>query len=101
MKGNTEKCRLMLSTGGSNQIQIGNLLIENSLCEKLLGVKFDYELTFDQHVKSLCKKANIKLKVKACRIPSAHTPPVDLLYARHWYFGACPPENTLFSFHNF
>ena len=35
MKGNTEKCPFILITGDSNQIQIGNLLIENSLCEKM------------------------------------------------------------------
>ena len=46
----------MLSTGDSNQIQIGNLLIENSLRKKLLDVKLDYKLIFDQHVKSLWKK---------------------------------------------
>ena len=52
----------MLSTEDSNQIQIGNSLIENSLCEKVLGVKLDYKLTFDQHVKSLCKKSKCKIK---------------------------------------
>lgn len=73
MKGDTKKCQLKLSTGDSNQIQIENSLIKHSLCEKLLGVKFDYKLTFDQRVKSLGKKANAKLKVSACRIPSALT----------------------------
>ena len=53
MKGNTYKCHLILSTGDSNQIQIGNSLIKGGLCEELLGVKFDHKLTFDQHFKSL------------------------------------------------
>ena len=57
MKGNTEKCHLMLSAGDSNQIQIENSLIKGSLCEKILGVKFDDKLTFDQHFKSLCPNA--------------------------------------------
>ena len=41
------------------------LLIKVSLCEKLLGIKFDHELTFDQYFKSLCKIANAKLKTLA------------------------------------
>ena len=39
MKGNTCKCHLILlilRTGDSNQIQIENSLIKNSLCEKIL-----------------------------------------------------------------
>ena len=39
--------------------------MKNSICEKLFGIKFDYQLTFDQHVKILYKKANAKLKVFA------------------------------------
>ena len=70
MKGNTYKCHLtllILSTGDSNQIQIENSdsLIKSKLCENHLGVQFYYQLTFDQHVKSLCKKANAKVKVFA------------------------------------
>ena len=66
MKGNTYKYHLILlilRTGDSNQIFIENLLMKNSLCEKCFAVKFDYQLTFDQHAKILCKKANAKLKV--------------------------------------
>ena len=37
MRDNTEKYNLMLSTGDSNQIEIGNSLIK--------GVRFDHELT--------------------------------------------------------
>ena len=68
VKGNTYKCHLillMLRTVDSNQIQIANSLIKNSLFEKLFGVKFDHQLTFDQHVKSFCKEANAKLEVFA------------------------------------
>ena len=70
MKGNTYKCYLtllILSTGDSNQIQIENSdsLIKSKLCENHLGVQFYYQLTFHQHVKSLCKKANAKVKVFA------------------------------------
>ena len=56
---------LILLARGSNQIQIKNSLIKSSLCKNLLGVKFDHQLTFEQHVKSLCKKINTKLKIFA------------------------------------
>ena len=50
-----------VQTRDSNQIQFENSFIKSSLCEKLLGVKFDHQSTFDQHIKSLCEKAYTKL----------------------------------------
>ena len=40
-------------------------MVKISTCEKLLRVKTDYKLTFDNHVANLCKKANNKLKALA------------------------------------
>ena len=57
MKQNTGKCRLIMSTENAPELQIGDSLITTSNCEKLLEVKIDYKLTFDEHVKSLCKKS--------------------------------------------
>ena len=56
MKDSTGKCYLILTTWDLNQIQIRNSLIQGSLCKKFHSIKFDHELTFDQHVKSLWKK---------------------------------------------
>ena len=53
MKGNTDK---------SVVFQFGGSLIQRSDCEKMLGVKIDYKLNFDKHVKTLCSKANNKLR---------------------------------------
>ena len=58
MKGNTDKYHLIMSTKNTPELQIGDSLIKTS-SEKLLGVKIDYKLTFDENVKSLCKKAEI------------------------------------------
>ena len=69
MEGNAYKCHLLLNTGDSNQIQIENSLIKGGVCEKLLGVKFDHKLTFDQDVKCFSKKANVKLKALAKFVP--------------------------------
>ena len=60
-----------IRTGDSNQIQIENSLIKSS--EKLLGIKFDQQLpldqqlSFDQHIKSLFEKANVK-KTESVRV---------------------------------
>ena len=40
-------------------------MVKISTCEKLLRVKTDYKLTFDNHAANLCKKANNKLKALA------------------------------------
>ena len=69
MKGNTYKCHLIRSTENAPELQIDDSLIKASSCEKLLGVKIDYKLTFDEHVKSLCKKENKKLRALARAAP--------------------------------
>ena len=43
------------------KIELDDYKIENSTCEKLLGVHFDNRLTFDYHISELCKKASKKL----------------------------------------
>ena len=45
----------------SSEMKIGNSLIKRSDCEKLLVVKIDTKLTFDHHIKDLCRKANSRL----------------------------------------
>ena len=59
MKGNTDKCYLIVSINEPMEIRVGESLIKSSTYEKLLGVKIDNKLNFDTHVKDLCKKANI------------------------------------------
>ena len=61
-KGNTDKCHLLVSTNEKTKINIKEFSIENSHCEKLLGVKIDTKLTFDCHVSICAKKLIGKLK---------------------------------------
>ena len=61
MKGSTDKCHLLLSKDESSEIHIGDSIIESSTCEKLLGIKIDSKLRFDDHIQDLCNKANRKL----------------------------------------
>ena len=61
MKGNTEKCYLIMDTDQSVNFQLSGSLTERSDFEKILGVKIDCKLNFDEPVKTLCSKANNKL----------------------------------------
>ena len=61
MKSNADKCHLLVSTNNTVNIRVENFDIENSDCEKLSVVKFDYELTFNSHISDLCKKASKKV----------------------------------------
>ena len=73
MKANPDKYHLLINnTKESFQIKIGNETISNSKYEKLLGVKIDHELNFNDHVLSLCKKASQKLNAFS-RIASCMT----------------------------
>ena len=58
MKINADKCHLLVSTNNTVKIKVGNCDITNSKSEKLLRVKFDHKLSFDDHISELCKKAN-------------------------------------------
>ena len=69
MKGNTNKCHLIVSTDEPIEIRVGESLIKSSTCKKLFGVKTDNKLNFDTHVKGLCKKANNKLRALARATP--------------------------------
>ena len=62
LKANPDKYHLLINnTKESFQIKIGNETVSNSKYEKLLGVKIDDELNFNEHFSSLCKKASQKL----------------------------------------
>ena len=61
MKANPGKYHLLLSaTEETNTLNIEEVCIKSSKCEKLLGVNIDNHLTIN-HVESLCKKASQKL----------------------------------------
>ena len=50
MKGNTDKCHLLLKKDESSEIHTGDSIIKSSTCEKLLGIKIDPKLRFDDHI---------------------------------------------------
>ena len=65
LKANPEKPHLLKNSEQGIQINIGEIAISNSKCKKLLGIHFDNVLTFEPHVRSLCKKASQKLNAFA------------------------------------
>ena len=69
IKGSTKNYHLIMNTDQYVTFQLGDSFIKRSDYEKMLGVKVDYELNFDEHVKTLCSKANHKLRALARAIP--------------------------------
>ena len=65
MKLNDDKCHLLKSGHKYENVwaQIGNAKIWESKTQKLLVVKIGRTLNFDEHVRSLCKKAGRKFSV--------------------------------------
>ena len=92
MKSNADKCHLLISTSNTVNIKIGNVDITNSACEKLLGVKFDYKLTFDDHISDLCKRASRKIHALARVTPYMNTSKKRILMNAFFksQFSYCP-----------
>ena len=59
MKGSTDECHL-LSKDKSQEIDIGESISKSNDCKKLIGVKIDSKLRFDDHVQDLSRKSNRK-----------------------------------------
>ena len=64
-KSNPDKFHLLISSNENVTIHVGEYEIENGKCEKLLGVKLDWTLNFDDHISDVCKKASRKLNALA------------------------------------
>ena len=69
LKSNPDKCHALISTNRQLDIKIGDYIIGNSECEKLLGVKIDVNLNFNNHISDLCKKASGKISALARAAP--------------------------------
>ena len=65
LKNNVDKCHVLVRTNKSVGIKIGDCTIENNECEKLLVAKIDANLSFNDHVSNLCKKASTKISALA------------------------------------
>ena len=61
MKVNADKCHLLVNTNSTVSVNIEEFAVNNSNEEKLLGIKTDTKLSFENHVSSLCKNTSQKL----------------------------------------
>ena len=69
MNLNTYKYHLLLNSQEPNTLKIGDLDINNSLSEKLLGITFGCKLKFNEHIEDIFQKASQKLKaLKTCTV---------------------------------
>ena len=50
-------------------VNVENNPIKNSKCEKILGVKIDYKLTFNSHIDKIYKKAGQKMNALSRIVP--------------------------------
>ena len=65
LKNNVDKCHVLVSMNKPVGTKIGDYTIDNSECEKLLGVKIDVNLNFNDHISDVCKKASRKISALA------------------------------------
>ena len=69
LKGNGDKCHFLVRTSREVSLNVSNFKIKICNCEKLLGVKFDSKLRFDQHITDLCRRASRKTHALASLAP--------------------------------
>ena len=55
---NTDKCHLLSNSRESNTLKIGDLDINNSLSEKLLGITFGCKFQFNKHIEDIFQKVS-------------------------------------------
>ena len=61
MKANHDKCHLIVSKNENISMHINPFEIKNTNCEKLLGIKVDSRLNFNEHLDGMFKKASGKI----------------------------------------
>ena len=64
MKANPNKCHFLVTTNALISVNINGFQITNSTDEKLLRIKYDSLLSFENRVSSLCKKPSQTLHAK-------------------------------------
>ena len=65
MKRNPDKFLLLLGDKKIHQVDICNEKLSSTCREKHLGIKIDNNLTFEEHIEELCRKASQKVNLLA------------------------------------
>ena len=61
LRSNAGKCHLLVSTNDRVNMNVNGFKLDKSDTEKLLGVKLDRKLIFDDQISDICKKAGIEI----------------------------------------
>ena len=79
---NPNKCHYMCigKNTESDIFKFENVCLENSKEELILGITIDNKLTFDSHIKSICRKAGQKLSALSRVSPYLKTNKKELLF---------------------
>ena len=83
LKNYVDKCHALVSTNKPVGIKIGDYIIDNIESEKLLGIKIDVNLNFNNQISHLCKKASTKISASARVTPF-------MLFSPHISTNYCP-----------
>ena len=65
MEANADNGHLIVSSDENISVKLENVHVENSQCEKLLGIQIDNKLSFKNHVNAMCNKTSQKLNALA------------------------------------
>ena len=91
---NPNKCHDMCigENAESDTFKFENVCLENSKEEVILGITIDNKLTFDSHIKSICRKAGQKLSALSRISPYLETDKKELLFKNmvKSQFSYCP-----------
>ena len=92
MKANPDKCHLLTSCPSDTNVIIDENIIQASPSGKLLGIKIYCNLSFNEHVEDICKKASQKLNALARVSQYVNEPKRRLLFKSFIMsqFGYCP-----------
>lgn len=61
-----EKCRVWLTSNTQTVVTFYKMAIISSINEKLIGITFDLELRFEDHISKTCNIVNKKLNALHC-----------------------------------
>ena len=92
MKMNTGKSHLLVSGNVRSKAKIDNNYIESEKEQVLLGIAIDSNLTFENHINNICKKATQKLNALARVAPYMNTQKRRIIMKSFVtsQFGYCP-----------
>ena len=86
MKANQDKCHLTISKNENVSMYIGPFEIKNTICVKLLGIKVDSRLNFNEHLDGIIKKASHKINASSRIKPFMNLKSVSAIFYKIFTF---------------